>query len=196
VLESGEIRRVGENESFEVDVRVICATHRRLDDMVASDEFREDLMYRINTFEIRLPSLRERIEDVAELARHLLLRFRPTARPDDELLSPEVIDALTQHTWPGNVRELANIIEHSTILCDSGPIQLEHLPQRLTSPHARAATVRKFGPQSLRDIELNAIHEALERHGGNKPKAADELGVSLKTLYNKLNQATTMEKSA
>ncbi|OHB82107.1 MAG: transcriptional regulator, partial [Planctomycetes bacterium RBG_16_64_10] len=88
VLESGEIRRVGENATVTVDVRVVCATHRALDEMVLEGEFREDLMFRVNTFEIQLPPLRERIEDLALLAQHLLMRFRPRARPDDQLLTP------------------------------------------------------------------------------------------------------------
>jgi two-component system NtrC family response regulator len=197
VLESGEIRRVGENDSFKIDVRVVCATHRQLDQMVAADEFREDLMYRINTFEIHLPPLRERIGDIATLARHLMLRFRPSAKPNDELLAPEVVEALGAHSWPGNVRELANVIEHATILCDEGPVEMDHLPRRFSAPGGSApASLKKFGPISLREIELLAIQEAIERHDGNKPAAAEELGVSLKTLYNKLNQASALRDTA
>jgi two-component system NtrC family response regulator len=196
VLESGEIRRVGDNNPFNVDVRIVCATHRELPAMVEEDDFREDLMYRINTFEIELPPLRNRTEDVPRLARHLLRRFRPSVKPGDDVLSPEVIDALTSHVWPGNVRELANVVEHATILCDQGPIELEHLPGRFSTPGAPMPRLRKLGPLSLRDIEMQAIHEALERHDGNKPKAAEELGVSLKTLYNKLNQASALKESA
>lgn len=195
-LESGEVRRVGENESFTCDVRVLCATNRRLDEMVAADEFREDLWFRVNTFEIALPSLRERIEDIPLLARHLARRFRPNLRPDDPLLSPEAEAELLGYHWPGNVRELANTIEHALILCDELPIRPEHLPARFSAPRAAQPVVRTGAAQSLREIELQAVYDALERHGGNKPKAAEELGVSLKTLYNKLNQATAGIKSA
>jgi two-component system NtrC family response regulator len=196
-LESGEIRRVGENESFTCDVRVVCATHRRLEEMVAGDEFREDLWFRVNTFEIVLPPLRQRVEDIPLLARHLALRFRPHVRPDDELITPAAIAALCEHSWPGNVRELANAVEHAMILCDNGPIAPEHLPAHVTS-HRAARPAWRSAPagQSLREIEMQAIYDALERHDGNKPRAADELGVSLKTLYNKLNQATTAIRSA
>jgi two-component system NtrC family response regulator len=193
VLESGEIRRVGENKPIMVDVRVVCATHRNLPEMVAAEEFREDLMYRINTFEITLPALRERIDDVAELAQHLLARHR---RGKDSSVAEDAIEALKRHVWPGNVRELANVIEHATILCDSGPIRREHLPQRFDSRQLIGAAKQKPGPITLRDLEMEAIHDALERNGGNKPKAADQLGISLKTLYNKLNQTGTLEKSA
>ena len=195
VLESGEIRRVGENKTTLVDVRVICATHRDLQAMVAAEEFREDLMYRINPFEIHLPSLRERIQDVPDLARHLLARHRGK-QTGEGLIAQDAIEVLLSHIWPGNVRELANVIEHATILCDSGPIRAEHLPQQLASRQLQGAARSRRGIISLRDLEMEAIHEALDRNDGNKPKAAEELGVSLKTLYNKLNQVNSLEQSA
>ena len=103
---------------------------------------------------------------------------------------------LKSHVWPGNVRELANVIEHATILCDDGPITAAHLPAQFNRRQLTGAAANRPGPISLRDLEMQAIYQALERHGGNKPKAADELGISLKTLYNKLNQASDLEKSA
>jgi DNA-binding NtrC family response regulator len=196
VLESGEIRRVGENKPVIVDVRVVCATHRNLPEMVAAEDFREDLMYRINTFEIHLPSLRERIGDVPELARFLLARHRRQAKVDESGIAEDALAALTSHVWPGNVRELANVIEHATILCDSGPIRGEHLPQHFASRQLVGHARQRPGVITLRELEMEAIHDALERTGGNKPKAADQLGISLKTLYNKLNQEGSLEKSA
>src|SRR5262245_16813307 len=139
-LESGEIRRVGENESLTVDVRVICATHRHLDQMVDEGDFREDLMFRINTFEIHLPALRERSEDIPQLASHLLRRLRPGVRPNDELFTPEALHVLTEHTWPGNVRELANVVEHAAILSDNGPIHVADLPNKLEARRLRATS--------------------------------------------------------
>jgi two-component system NtrC family response regulator len=205
-LESGEIRRVGENESFTVDVRVVCATHRHLEQMVDEGDFREDLMFRINTFEIHLPPLRERVSDIPQLARHLVLRFRQHAGSEDELFTPEALRMLCEHSWPGNVRELANVVEHATILCDAGPIDTEHLPTRFESRRLRAggtsaatAPIKSMGaaPHTLREIEMQVIYQTLERLGGNKPKAAEELGISLKTLYNKLNQSNaSLERSA
>jgi two-component system NtrC family response regulator len=193
VLESGDIRRVGDNESFQVDVRVICATHRNLDEMVEQGDFREDLKFRINTFEIELPSLRQRSGDIPELACHLYRRFRPTQLADEALFLPEALELLEGHDWPGNVRELANVIEHATILCDEPPITPEHLPQRFGQRRPRLA---RHKPMSLRDLEMQAIYEALDRHDGNKAAASEELGISLKTLYNKLNATATLEKSA
>lgn len=196
VLESGEIRRVGENNAFQVDVRVICATHQPLEDMVHENRFREDLMFRINTFEIHLPPLRQRLEDIPELTRHLLRRLRFPAQPAAEDISADALEALQGHVWPGNVRELANVIEHATILCDHPPITSAHLPRDFDAKRLRQSILSMTGPASLRDIELQAIHAAIARHQGNKPKAAEELGISLKTLYNKLNQAEIIDKAA
>lgn len=193
VLESGEIRRIGDNESRQIDVRVICATHRNLAEMVEDADFREDLMYRINTFEIQLPPLRLRIDDIPELALHLYRRFVPGQPAHVEPFTPEAIQLLKSHSWPGNVRELANVIEHATILCDGPPILPEHLPR---SFNARGARMPDLGPLSLRELEMHAIHQALSRHDGNKAVVAEELGVSLKTLYNKLNQAQDADRKA
>ncbi|MBN1395300.1 MAG: sigma-54-dependent Fis family transcriptional regulator [Pirellulales bacterium] len=187
-LESGEVRRLGENEASICDVRVICATNRDLAAMVAAGEFREDLWFRINTFEIQLPPLRERVGDISLLARHLAARFGAPRASENALFSPEALDALAAHTWPGNVRELANVIEHAMILCDSPPIRPEHLPRRFFAETTAALNARSFETLNLRDLEARAIREALDRHNGNKPRAAEELGISLKTLYNKLNQ--------
>ena len=198
ILESGEVRRVGDNESFTVDVRVICATHKPLEEMVHEDRFREDLMFRINTFEINIPPLRERIEDIQELSRHLLGRLHFPAASKENPISPEALDLLQSHVWPGNVRELANVIEYATILCDAPPILPEHLPQRFDARQLRStgATIKMNGPMTLREMEMQSIYAAIERHDGSKPKAAEELGVSLKTLYNKINQADSVAKAA
>jgi two-component system NtrC family response regulator len=174
---------------------VVCATHRNLPEMVEEGAFREDLMFRINTFEIQIPPLRSRVGDIELLARHLYCRFRSGARPDDNLFTAEAVAALQQHVWPGNVRELANVVEHATILCDRPPVDAEHLPRQFTHRRLRPQ-LRTFGPLTLRQLEEQAIEEALERNNGNKTSAAEELGVSVKTLYNKLNQAAHLRESA
>jgi DNA-binding NtrC family response regulator len=195
-LESGEIRRVGENDPFRVDVRILCATNRDLRDMIAVDTFREDLFFRINTFEIHLAPLRERRLDIVPLAEHMLRRYcrKGSAIP---ALSPEAIAALQTHDWPGNIRELANAIERATILAGNGPILPEHLPTQLPSRRPMASPAQPpagphfqipEGSPTLRDIEMKYIQVILEKHNGNKPGAAKELGISLKTLYNKINQ--------
>lgn len=197
-LESGEIRRVGENDPFRVDVRILCATNRDLRDMIVAEQFREDLFFRMNTFEIHLPALRERKDDIAHLAAHLLRRFAPKRGGAESHLTPEAILALQAHDWPGNIRELANAIERATILSGGGPILAEHLPtqQAIRRAHAPGTASSHAGPHfqipegspTLRDIEMKYIQVVLEKHNGNKPSASKELGISLKTLYNKINQ--------
>jgi two-component system NtrC family response regulator len=152
-------------------------------------------MFRINTFEIMVPSLRDRIGDVPELARHLYLRFRPEHASIENLFSDATLQVLESHAWPGNVRELANVIEHATILCDAPPILPEHLPRHFGDRRLRKE-LRTLGPMSLREVEALAIQEAVARHEGNKIAAAEELGISLKTLYNKLNQSDSVGKKA
>jgi DNA-binding NtrC family response regulator len=197
-LESGEIRRVGENEPFHVDVRVLCATNRDLRDMVANELFREDLFFRLNTFEIFLPPLRERRTDIAALAKHLLARHATRRGLMESAIAPESIELLMAHEWPGNIRELANMIERATILAGNGSILPEHLPTQLPArgkshqsmptpvggPHFQIPE----GNPTLRDVEMKYIQAILEKHQGNKPAASRELGISLKTLYNKINQ--------
>jgi len=188
VLETGDIRRIGDNHTVHTNVRIVCATHRDLEKMVEDGLFREDLMFRINTFEIRIPPLRERVADIDALADHLLRRHRTDAKPGQVLIDNDTRELLHAHVWPGNVRELANVLEHAAILCDSLPIMPEHLPRRFGQRQLRKE-LRDAGPMSLRDWELMAIEQSMERHDGNKPAVAEELGVSLKTLYNKLNSA-------
>ena len=202
-LESGEIRRVGENDPFRVDVRVLCATNRDLRDMIAAEQFREDLFFRLNTFEIHLPPLRERKLDIPALAQHMLLRYARRG-VQGATLTPEAVALLQEHDWPGNIRELANAIERATILSQGGPILPEHLPTQTpirrvpagfssASPPAPSAVSGPHfsipeGNPTLRDIEMKYIQVVLEKHNGNKPAASKELGISLKTLYNKINQ--------
>ncbi len=200
-LECGEIRRVGENDPFRVDVRILCATNRDLRDMIQSEAFREDLFFRINTFEIHLPPLRERKNDIPPLAQHMLRRYAPRrVHGNEPVLTPEAVETLLSHDWPGNIRELANAIERATILSGGGPILPEHLPTQVpvrrsttaTTPATSAVPSPHFqipdGNPTLRDIEMKYIQVVLEKHHGNKPAASKELGISLKTLYNKINQ--------
>jgi DNA-binding NtrC family response regulator len=195
-LESGEVRRVGENDAIIVDVRVVCATNRDLEEMVGKEEFREDLFFRVNTFEIHLPPLRERRDDIPSLAQSLLARHLKRHDLPADLFTPAAIEALKAHDWSGNVRELANAVEHAAIMAGGVVIDLEHLPmtvlrkstRRPKAPHFDPALAEK--PRTLREIEMEMIHAALERNHGDKPRTALELGIALKTLYNKLNQPT------
>ena len=186
VLESGEVRRVGDSQPFKVDVRIVCATHRNLEQMVAEGEFRQDLMYRINTFVVDLPVLRDRVADIPELAFHLLKRTRPEIQTIAQAFDKPALELLQSHHWPGNIRELANVIEHASILSDSLPISAADLPTHLGQPSTLLLPVRNVG-KSLREIEMETIYATLDALNGNKTAAAEQLGISLKTLYNKLN---------
>ncbi|HEV3142638.1 MAG TPA: sigma-54 dependent transcriptional regulator [Gemmataceae bacterium] len=210
-LESGEIRRVSETQPFRVDVRILCATNRDLRDMVREDVFREDLFFRVNTFEIRLPPLRERRSDIPELARHLLARA--ARRPMDQvagLLSASAIDMLVNCDWPGNVRELANALEYAYIISGGQTIMSEHFPAHMLASHVTPATIplsaaiASAPPNaaaipahgSLYGVEMAHILRVLDKHNGHKASAANELGISLKTLYNKLNKYEEERRAA
>lgn len=207
VLESGEMRRLGENDSFHVDVRLVCATNRNLLEMVEKGDFREDLFFRVNTFEIPLPPLRERKADLPELARALVARHLKRNSIPDGMLTPDLLAALEQHDWSGNVRELANALEHALILSDGKTLRREDLPASVlargirrkvqVTPLMGAIESRSTAdrPKSLREIEMEAIFQALERNGGDKPKTASELGIALKTLYNRLNQSALQSEA-
>ncbi|MEZ6123022.1 MAG: sigma-54 dependent transcriptional regulator [Planctomycetaceae bacterium] len=210
-LESGEVRRVGENEPFKVDVRIVCATNRDLQEMVADGTFREDLVFRVNTFEIHLPPLRERRDDIPELARHLLARHLKRDSVPESMLATDTIDILKAQDWSGNVRQLANVIEHAVILSDGECITPADLPQQLTrrTSSSSSATTGAFPsstsapggstsgvqfsdePMTLREMEDRMIQRVLDKHSGDKPAAAKELGIALKTLYNRLSQLET-----
>ena len=200
-LESGEIRRVGDNQPITVDVRLVCATHRSLEQMVAAGEFREDLLFRINTFEIAVPPLRDRSDDIPELVEHFVRKARPQTPTQAAVVEPDVLAVLAAHQWPGNIRELANAVEHALVLCDDLPLKVEHLPARLAGLVPRAelpVTPRTAarGVVSLRELEMQAILEGLDRNQGNKVRTAEELGISLKTLYNKLHQLQEADQAA
>jgi DNA-binding NtrC family response regulator len=189
VLESGEIRRVGDTRPFRVDVRIVSATHRDLNAMVGQDLFRQDLLYRINTFEVRLPALRERSTDIAELALQLLTRHKGVASQTGTAFTDAAATALKLWHWPGNIRELANVIEYAAVLCDRLPVDVGHLPRYLTDP-ANPAAYGRTTPPTLVEIEEEAIRLAIDRNDGNKTAAAAELGISLRTFYNRWNALT------
>lgn len=200
-LENGEVRRVGENEAFHVDVRIVCATNRELEQMVADGSFREDLFFRVNTFEIHLPPLRERLDDIPGLALHLIARHLKRESVPADFIPPETIRVLQAHQWSGNVRELANVLEHAVILSDGLRITPEDLPRSVSRGSsvikAPAPTIHSpveetaSAPTTLRDMEARMILNVLDKHEGDKPKAARELGIALKTLYNRLSQMQT-----
>lgn len=182
VLQEQQFERIGSDRTLKVDVRVIAATNKDLSQSIAEKSFREDLYYRLNVFPIHIPPLRERRDDVLPLAQAFLKKIaKRMGRPAAEL-SPEAGELLRAHDWPGNARELANAIERALIVSQTGTIEVEDLPLK---PAASAGTVR---PGLLARIERDAILESLARHRGDRRAAAEELGISLRTLQYRLKE--------
>jgi DNA-binding NtrC family response regulator len=182
-LDSGEFRRVGGNKALRVDVRVIAATNKDLQAMIKDGTFREDLYYRLNVINITIPPLRERKDDIEELARYFLKKYaRKLAKQAKEFTS-EALELLSAYRWPGNVRELENVIERAVIVCDSARIGAEDL-----SIASYAAAVDMSMNPSLEEMEKNYILRVLKEAGGNQSKASQLLGIDRKTLYLKLKK--------
>ena len=197
VLQERQFERVGGTDTLSVDVRVVAATNRDLQAMVAAGTFREDLYYRLNVINVTLPPLRERGEgDIALLARHYLDELtREHGRPPSTI-TPAAMDILATYPWPGNVRELRNVIERLVVLGHGGPITPDALPQALRTPPATATapsapsvpSAPSPSPDDLHAAERLHIQSALRRFNGNRTRAAAALGISLRTLHRKLNQ--------
>jgi PAS domain S-box-containing protein len=185
VLQEHVFEPLGAVEPISTDVRVIVATHRDLTKLVEEGGFREDLYYRINVMKLELPSLKDRREDIPLLVDHFVQRFNRLQNKDIEGVSDEVLSVLMTHDFPGNARELENIIEHAFILCNGGVIDNRHLPPELSSG-SEVPAFQSRATMTLRDMEALHISLALERHGGNRKAAAEELGIHPSTLFRKL----------
>ena len=194
LLESGTYRRVGSTDLRRTDVRVVAATHRDLKAMVADGRFREDLYYRLSTFPITLPPLRDRVDDIPLLAVALLARVTPHRRM---ALSPGAVARLQQHAFPGNVRELRNVLERAALLADGAQIEAAHVEQALGSDAmpttARPVAMPGTAPPaaapadaSLRDVERAVLRAQLKAHRGSRAELARKLGISERSLYRKL----------
>ncbi len=196
LLETGTYRRVGSTELRHADIRVVSATHRDIHAMVQDGRFREDLYYRLSTFPIDLPPLRERHGDVALLAPALLERV---AAPRRLRLTADALRCLDEQDFPGNVRELRNLLERTALLCDGDVIEAEHVRQALSTgrrpgvrvPAPTAAPVAVAAPaigQDLRSLEQAALRETVARHTGSRAELAQRLGISERSLYRKLKE--------
>jgi DNA-binding NtrC family response regulator len=215
ILEDSKVRRLGGKLEFEVDVRVVAATNKVPEEAVRGGHLREDLFYRLNVFHVHLPPLRERIEDIQPIAESLIgdLNRKHDCKVSD--ISLPVLDAFRWHAWPGNVRELRNVLERAVILASEGTIELKHLPAFLqanatapaaspvktpvppsgappTTPAAAVAedsdAVRFQIGTTVEEAEKGLILRTLEHTRNNKTRAAEILGISLKTLHNKLKE--------
>jgi len=181
VVQSGEIRRVGDNKVINVDTRIIAATHRDLAAEVKSGKFREDLYFRLNVITLPLPPLRERREDIPVLINHFLDNF--CKNKWKKTLLPEVMTVMTQYNWPGNVRELKNTMERLIVMTEEDGVSIWDLPENIRMASSTAAEGTEV---ILSGVEKKHILKVLHEKQGNKTLAAEALGISLKTLYNKL----------
>ena len=191
VLQEGTFERLGGTRTLQVDVRIVAATNRLLQQEVADKRFREDLYYRINVIAIELPALRERREDIPLLLTYFLRKYAQQNGKEIRAAQQDVVQRLQAYDWPGNVRELANVVERAVVLAPDDLIRVADLPPYLQAvePPASAPSSYAFPPDAtLSDIEREAISQALEQHQGNRKAAARRLNIGLATLYRKLNE--------
>jgi len=192
-LQEKEIRRISGKDKIKVDVRVLSATNRNIEEALHNDEFRSDLYYRLNVITIRIPPLRKRLDDIPLLANHYLQHFREKNKKDIRAIDQEVLAALKNYDWPGNVRELENIMERAVILCTHDTINLECLPRKmqiLTGEDYPEA--REF---NLPEIEKRTIIKALDKTAWNQSRAAGLLGISRKQLRTKMKNLELLPAS-
>lgn len=186
VLETGVFIRVGDTKPTQVDVRVVAATNRNLEEEVKAGRFREDLYYRISVFQLHLPPLRERVADIPALVAHFLQYFAAKTNQPVPTVAPGVMEQLQLHQWKGNIRELKNAIERAVILADERGIQLSCLPIAFNQPQPdQHKTLTAF---DLASAEKQHISKVLGHTNGNKTKAAELLGIALTTLYRKIEE--------
>jgi transcriptional regulator with PAS, ATPase and Fis domain len=191
VLERREIERAGDATPLRTDVRILCTSHRDLDAMVEAGRFRADLYFRLATFPLRVPPLRERREDVPLLVEALLDRRAQAGGPRPAGISKEALAALAAWRWPGNVRELQNVLELAALRAGAGAVELAHLPEELRRPAPPVRSAQGMAPVARRAtragaLELEEILATLERCGGNRAEAARQLGISRVTLWKRL----------
>lgn len=183
VIQSGETRRIGDNRVVTVDVRIIAATNKNLAAEAKKGSFRDDLYFRLNVIALFLPPLRERKQDIPSLIQHFLTHF--CRNKQGKRLLQEALGAMMLYGWPGNVRELENTVERLVVLSEGDTISLEDLPENIRATSAHFDTTEKSGSM-LSEVERRHIMKILQEKQGNKTVAAETLGISLKTLYNKL----------
>jgi two-component system response regulator HydG len=181
-IQQRSIVRVGSNEPVPVDIRLICATNRNLQGMVDKGEFREDLLYRINTIHVEIPPLRNRREDIVPLAERFITRFCKQYDKAPISLTASACEKLTAHSWYGNIRELEHAIEKAVIICDGNsiPAEMFQLVQKTEIQQTEAST--------LEEMEKAMIRKALDKCGGNLSAVASQLGITRQTLYNKMKK--------
>jgi transcriptional regulator with PAS, ATPase and Fis domain len=192
VLQEREYRPLGSTKTMKADFRVVAATNRPIAQALAENRLRADLYYRLNTFQIEIPPLRERKEDIPPLVASFVKRFAHEMGKPEPKIAPEAFQKLLDYSWRGNVRELQNAMEYAVVLSRQEQIGIKELPAEVQLPAALQNSDRhqppRTGVQSLDDLERNAIVQALAQCHGNKKKAAQVLGIQRPTLYNKMKR--------
>ena len=189
VLEERNFERVGGMEKIEVDTRLLAATNRNLRRMVEEGTFREDLFFRLNVVQITLPPLRERREDIPLLLNHYLKEFCAENSKQIEGVTPEALEGLMKYLWPGNIRELRNVMERMVVLSRGDKLTMRDLPAEIKDGSEALKTTGPLrGATSMQDAEKKMIMQALDDHKGNRTKAAEQLGISRRTLHRKLHE--------
>ncbi len=188
-LENRNIQKIGSNDTKKVDVRIIAATLRDLSSMCDSKEFRSDLFFRLNVMNLHIPPLRERKEDVQDIATHILLKISQRRGVDEFVITEDAVSALTDYDWPGNVRELENVLERASAFCKEGRIDLADLimDEKLPAIDERSSQLL-IGGLPLEEVERMAIIETLKLTKGNKAAAARKLEISERSIYNKIKR--------
>jgi PAS domain S-box-containing protein len=186
-VQDGEFMPLGSTRTEKVDVRIISATNRNLEELVHMERFRMDLYYRLNVVKIQIPPLRERPEDIPILTRHMIRKFRAKFRADIHGIAPGAMEVLQGYKFPGNVRELENLIEHAFILCKEESLQQHHLPSYLFGLEMELEQI-KSRENRIQDVESKTILRVLKQYDGNKAKAARALGIHRTTLWRKLKR--------
>jgi DNA-binding NtrC family response regulator len=197
-LQDGRFHRVGGTEMLDVDMRLIAATNRDLEDDVQKGRFRRDLFVRVNLVSLHIPPLRERPDEIGALVEHFLQRFAEDHGKSTVTMSADALDHLFGHDWPGNVRELSNVIERAVIISENDGIELWHLPEYLqrakTSSSGELIAIPLGG--NLEDIERHVISEMIARCNGNKAEAARRLGMHRRTLYRVMQRGASIPAPA
>jgi DNA-binding NtrC family response regulator len=188
VVQEGEIRRIGSNESVQVDVRIIAASRRNLAELVTAGRFREDLLYRLNTVTILLPPLRERPEDIPVLAEFFLARYGDQKEVPVTSFSPAALRALVGYAWPGNVRELEHVVERAVALAPHAILAKEDLPPEVLHSEGLHSERLEVLPGTLKALQREQVLKMLESARGNKERTARLLGISRRTLYRLLDR--------
>jgi DNA-binding NtrC family response regulator len=193
VVEERKVRRLGGTVEVPVDARIVAASNRSLAQAICQRRLREDLLYRLNVFHVELPPLRDRLDDLSPLAEHFIEEFNREHSKSVQGLEQDFLDALRVHTWPGNIRELRNVVQQAVIVCRSPMLSLRDLPLELASRHGPEVSFTVRLGSSGYELERELLVRTVAYARGNKARAADILGMSRGTLYNRLKRYSLPE---